>query len=303
MNAFAGSGITCESVGIGLRQPHYQALLRDGAPASGAVDFVEVHSENFFADGGAALQVLERARVRFPVSLHGVGLSLGSVDADSDDAAERHLAKLARLVSRIEPALVSEHLCWSAIAGTHFNDLLPLPYTAEALTRVAARVSRVQDRLKRRILIENVSAYVAFSDSTMSETAFLAALAERTGCGILLDVNNLYVNAVNFGFDAAALLCELPAAAIGEMHLAGHLVTEECLIDDHGSRVVPEVWALYREALGRFGAKPTLIEWDTDIPALDVLLDEASRARSHRMAALPASSARAAARGAACADA
>ena len=307
MNASAGSSIACQSVGIGLRQPHYQALLRDDAPVPGAVDFVEVHSENFFADGGAALQVLERARSRFPVSLHGVGLSIGSADADSDDAADRHLAKLARLVSRIEPALVSEHLCWGAIAGTHFNDLLPLPYTPEALTRIAARVSRVQDRLKRRILVENVSAYVAFSDSTMSETAFLAALAEKTGCGILLDVNNLYVNAVNFGFDAAALLDELPADAIGEIHLAGHLVTDECLIDDHGSRVVPEVWALYREAVVRFGAKPTLIEWDTDIPALDVLLDEASRARSHRAAALTGAIARAsgsvAARVAACADA
>ena len=303
MNPFTGSSIACESVGIGLRQPHYQALLRDEAPGSSEVDFVEVHSENFFADGGAALQVLERARARFPVSLHGVGLSLGSSDADSDEAADRHLGKLALLVSRIEPALVSEHLCWGAIGGTHFNDLLPLPYTAEALTRIAARVSRVQDRLKRRILVENVSAYVAFSDSTMSETAFLATLAEKTGCGILFDVNNLYVNSVNFGFDAAALLCELPGDAIGEMHLAGHLVTEECLIDDHGSRVVPEVWALYRGAVARFGAKPTLIEWDTDIPALEVLLDEASRARAHCKSALPASIARSTARLAACVDA
>ena len=285
------------AIGIGLRQPHYRALLHgeretahDGAHGNPfpSPEFVEVHSENFFADGGVALQVLERARVRYAVSLHGVGLSIGSADADGDDAADRHLNKLARLVARIEPALVSEHLCWGAIAGTHFNDLLPVPYTSEALTRIASRVSRVQDVLKRRILVENVSAYVAFNDSTMSETAFLAALSERTGCGILLDINNLYVNAINFGFDAAACLDELPSDAIGEIHLAGHLVTDECLIDDHGSRVTPAVWSLYRDACERFGAKPTLIEWDTDVPALEVLLDEAERARMHRSEAIAA---------------
>lgn len=281
------------AVGIGLRQPHYRALLHEERGAARGEtntppDFVEVHSENFFAEGGIALQVLERARARYEISLHGVGLSIGSADADCDDAADLHLTKLARLVARIEPALVSEHLCWGAIAGTHFNDLLPVPYTSEALTRIASRVARVQDVLKRRILIENVSAYVAFNDSAMSETAFLAALADRTGCGILLDVNNLYVNAVNFGFDAAVCLDELPLEAIGEIHLAGHLVTDECLIDDHGSRVTPAVWALYRDACRRFGAKPTLIEWDTDVPELEVLLDEAARAKKHRIEAMGA---------------
>ncbi len=275
------------AIGIGLRQPHYRALLHEDRSAAwddaiAPPDFVEVHSENFFADGGIALQVLERARARYALSLHGVGLSIGSADAASDVAADLHLKKLARLVARVEPELVSEHLCWGAIAGTHFNDLLPVPYTSEALSCIASRVSRVQDVLKRRILVENVSAYVAFNDSAMSETAFLAALSERTGCGILLDVNNLYVNAVNFGFDATACLDQLPSDAIGEIHLAGHLVTDDCLIDDHGSRVAPAVWSLYRDACARFGAKPTLIEWDTDVPELDVLLDEAARARRHR---------------------
>ncbi|MGI9025574.1 MAG: MNIO family bufferin maturase [Burkholderiaceae bacterium] len=277
------------AIGIGLRQPHYRALLHEErGETSTSPDFVEVHSENFFADGGIALQVLESARSRYDLSLHGVGLSIGSADAEGDDASERHLAKLARLVARIEPELVSEHLCWGAIAGMHFNDLLPVPYTSEALTRIATRVTRVQDVLKRRILIENVSAYVAFSDSAMSETAFLAALAERTGCGILLDVNNLYVNAINCGFDARACLDELPPDAIGEIHLAGHLVTDECLIDNHGSRVTPAVWSLYSDACRRFGEKPTLIEWDTDVPELEVLLDEAARARQHRIDAMDA---------------
>ena len=281
------------AIGIGLRQPHYRALLHDEDEvargyATSLPDFVEVHSENFFADGGIALQTLERARARYPISLHGVGLSIGSADADRDEAADRHLKKLARLVARIEPELISEHLCWGAIGGSHFNDLLPMPFTDEALMRVAARVSRVQDVLKRRILVENVSAYVAFNDSTMTETAFLAALSGATGCGILLDVNNLYVNAHNFGFDAASCLDDVPIDAVGEIHLAGHAVTDECLIDDHGSRVAPAVWALYRAACRRFGAKPTLIEWDTDVPALDVLLDEAERARRHRFDAIGA---------------
>ena len=267
-------------VGIGLRTPHYQGLLAQKPRLA----FLEVHSENFFCDGGQPLRYLEQFRELYPISAHGVGLSIGSTDA-LDGA---HLQKLKRLVDWLEPMLVSEHLCWGAIAGTHFNDLLPVPYTYDALSRIASRVARVQDVLKRRILVENVSAYVAFADSAMSETAFLAALVEKTGCGILLDVNNLYVNAINFGFDAAACLDELPPDAIGEIHLAGHLVTDECLIDDHGSRVAPAVWSLYREACRRFGAKPTLIEWDTDVPELEVLLDEAARAKQHRVDAIGA---------------
>ena len=259
------------AIGIGLRQPHYREVFERG-PALG---FVEVHSENFFLDGGASMRALERARAAYPISLHGVGLSLGSADAGLSRA---HLAKLARLVERIEPILVSEHLAWGALGARHFNDLLPLPYTREALDLLTDRVDAVQTALHRPILIENVSAYVDYRDSEMTDTAFLAELARRSGCAILLDLNNLYVNAVNFGFDPVERLAELAPAAIGEIHLAGHTATDAGLIDTHGARVCAEVWALYGEACRRFGARPTLIEWDTDLPGLDVLLDEASRA-------------------------
>jgi uncharacterized protein len=264
------------SVGIGLRAPHYAELLE----CLPQLDFLEVHSENFFHAGGAALGALTRTREHYPVSLHGVGLSLASADA----LAHSHLDKLAVLVEHIEPALVSEHLCWGAVDGVHLNDLLPFPYSREALTLLVERVERVQERLGRRILIENLSAYVRFRDSEMSECAFLAELARRSGCGLLLDINNLYVNAQNFGFDAhaelGALLAGVPADAIGEIHLAGHSQGELCLIDTHGSRVCEAVWALYRDAIAQCGPAPTLIEWDTDIPALDVLLDEAAIART-----------------------
>jgi len=260
------------SVGIGLRQPHYREVF-ERRPELG---FVEVHSENFFLDGGASMHALERARAAYPISLHGVGLSLGSADA----LAQVHLAKLKRLVDRVEPTLVSEHLSWSSLGTRHFNDLLPMPHTREVLALLTERVDRVQSVLKRSILIENVSAYVEFQDSDMTETALLDELARRTGCGILFDVNNLYVNAVNFGFDPMARLAELTPVAIGEMHLAGHTSTDGCLIDTHGARVCSEVWALFEEACRRFGPKPTLIEWDTDLPSLDVLLGEAETAGS-----------------------
>lgn len=260
------------AVGIGLRQPHYREVF-ERTPALG---FLEVHSENFFLDGGASMHALERARAAYPISLHGVGLSLGSADA----FARQHLAKLCHLVERVEPALVSEHLSWGGLGGRHFNDLLPLPHTREALALLTERVDRVQSALKRSILIENVSAYIEFRDSEMTETAFLAELARRTGCGILFDVNNLYVNAVNFGFDPVARLADLAPESIGEMHLAGHTSVDGCLIDTHGSRVCDEVWALFEAACRCFGPKPTLIEWDTDLPALDVLLGEAAIAGS-----------------------
>jgi len=256
--------------GIGLRQPHYREVFERLPP----LGFLEVHSENFFLEGGASMHALERARAAYPISLHGVGLSLGSADA----LAGEHLAKLKRLVDRVEPALVSEHLCWGGVGGVHFNDLLPLPYTQEALALLADRVDHVQATLKRRILVENLSAYVECRHSEMTETAFLAELARRTGCGLLLDVNNLYVNAINFGFDPVARLAELDAASIVQMHLAGHTVAGDCLIDTHGSLVCDPVWSLYGEACRRFGPKPTLIEWDTDLPALDVLLSQAAQA-------------------------
>lgn len=266
------TSLSDRSVGIGLRQPHYREVF-ERRPALG---FVEVHSENFFLDGGASMHALERARAAYPISLHGVGLSLGSADA----LAQSHLAKLKRLVDRVEPALVSEHLSWSGLGARHFNDLLPMPHTREVLALLAERVDRVQSTLKRPILIENVSTYVEFRDSDMTETTLLNELARRTGCGILFDVNNLYVNGMNFGFDPMARLAELSPAAIGEMHLAGHTLADGCLIDTHGARVCSEVWALYDEACRRFGPRPTLIEWDTDLPALDVLLGEAATASS-----------------------
>lgn len=266
-------------VGIGLRHAHYAAFM--GEPRAvdrvDGVDWVEVHSENYFGDGGYDLHVLETVRRDWPVSLHGVGLGLGS--ATPLDTA--HLAKLARLCERIEPAVVSEHLCWGRVAAGALHDLLPMPLTLAALDHLSARVTQMQDTLRRAVLIENVSAYVRFRDDTFSEAEFLAALAQRTGCGVLLDVNNLYVNQRNHGENALAALAALPAHAIGEIHLAGHRVTPAAVIDDHGSRVAPEVWTLYEAALDRFGTVPTLIEWDTDVPALDVLIDEAHLAREH----------------------
>lgn len=257
-------------VGIGLRAPHYREFLAARQP----VGWLEVHSENYFGEGGYDLHVLERLRADYPISLHGVGLGLGSAAGWS----EEHLSRLAGLVGRFEPALVSEHLCWSSAGGRHFNDLLPLPYTAEALALVCERVARVQDRLRRRVLIENISTYVKFPGSEMAECAFLAELARRTGCGLLLDVNNLYVNQVNHASVAMQALYELPRESVLEIHLAGYLETPDGLIDHHGARVQAPVWRLYAEALGIFGPVPTLIEWDTDLPALPVLLDEAASA-------------------------
>ena len=270
------------ATGVGLRQPHYREVF-DRRPGIG---FVEVHSENFFLDGGASMRALERARELYPVSLHGVGLSLGSADR----LVGRHLDKLKRLVDCIQPEFVSEHLSWGRLGTEHFNDLLPMPLTHAALALVADRVDHVQNRLGRRILIENISAYVAYRDGDMTEPAFLAALARRTGCTVLLDINNLYVNAVNFGFDPVAWIEELPPSVVGEMHLAGHAVIDDGLVDTHGSRVSAEVWTLYAEACKRLGPKPTLIEWDTDLPSLDVLLEEAAAARAIAEDATEASS-------------
>ena len=206
-----------------------------------------------------------------------MGLSLGS----ADPLDERHLAKLDRLVRRCEPLLVSEHLSWSSIGALHANDLLPLPYTEEALDHVVERIERVQERLGRAILVENVSSYVAFAHSTIPEWEFVSAAARRSGCGLLLDVNNIWVNSVNHGFDARRYIAAIDARAVGEIHLAGFERAGELLVDTHGARVSAEVWALYDAALARIGSKPTLVEWDTDIPELDVLLDEARIARAH----------------------
>jgi uncharacterized protein (UPF0276 family) len=260
------------SAGIGLRAPHVGRVLAERPP----VPWFEVHSENYFADGGPALAALERIRADYPLSLHGVGLSLGSTDPL--DAG--HLAKLKRLAERVDPARVSEHLCWSSVNGRHYNDLLPLPYTREALDHVCARVCATQDFLGRAILVENVSSYVTFPESTIPEYEFVAAVAARTGCRLLVDVNNIYVNARNHGIDADAYLAAIPPAMVAEIHLAGFDASGPCLIDTHGAPVAPEVWALYERALCRYGRIPTLIEWDTDIPDFTVLQREAATAQS-----------------------
>ncbi|HEX9178955.1 MAG TPA: DUF692 domain-containing protein [Burkholderiales bacterium] len=258
--------------GIGLRAPHYRELLERRPD----VGWLEVHSENYFGAGGQPLHFLERVREHYPVSLHGVGLSLGSVDS----LDRNHLRKLRALADRIEPAMVSEHLCWGSFGGRHLNDLVPLPCTEEALEVVAAHIREAQDFLGREILIENVSSYLQFAHSAIPEWEFLVEAARRGGCGILLDVNNIYVSSVNHGFDAARYLRAVPVPLVREMHLAGFDRGQHCLIDTHGRRVAEPVWALYGEALARFGPVPTLIEWDTDLPALDVLVGEAQRARA-----------------------
>jgi uncharacterized protein (UPF0276 family) len=261
--------------GIGLRSPHLAEIGRE-RPATG---FLEIHAENYLA-GSPALQAVEQLRADYAFSIHAVGLSLGSaVGLD-----EAHLARVAALVKRLEPAWVSDHLSWSMGGGRYFNDLLPLPYTEEALDVVVRNVGRLQDVLGRQVSIENPSCYLGFADSTLSEPAFLAELARRSGCGLLLDANNIVVTAHNLRLDPRNWLAGLPGAAITQYHLAGHAVNdadgEPILIDDHGSRVGDGVWALFAEVVKRFGVRPTLIEWDTDIPPLGVLLDEAARADS-----------------------
>lgn len=287
----AGSG--AGAVGLGWRHPHYAELLE----RQPGIDFLEVHSENFFAPGGAALAVLERGRALYPVSLHGVGLSLGSaVGLDP-----WHLDQLARLVERLDPMRVSDHASFARApfqgSVVHAADLLPIPFTDEALNVLCANVQRVQERLQRPILVENLSAYLHFTtpadERVWDEPAFLTEMARRTGCQLLVDVNNIYVNALNAQKAGRASdpvqacrnwLQGIAPAAVGEMHLAGHCHVQDeqgdIVIDDHGSRVCDAVWDLYRHARDCFGPVPTLLEWDTAIPALDVLLDEVSRARA-----------------------
>ena len=260
--------------GIGLRAQHHADIVAHRP----VVGWFEAHSENYFAAGGAQRSYLTRIRADYALSLHGVGLSIGSTDPLSRD----HLERIVRLVRDFEPMLVSEHLSWSSVGGRFSNDLLPLPYTEEALRHMATRVRDVQDALGRQILIENVSSYVQFNCSRMSEWEFLTSLAEESGCGILLDVNNVYVSACNHGFDAHAYLQALPRSAVKEIHLAGHTVRRigeaEIRIDTHNTHVCDAVWDLYSMAARRFNGVPTLIEWDADIPSLDVLVAEAHKA-------------------------
>jgi uncharacterized protein len=288
------------NIGIGWRHPHYQELL-DSKPT---LDFLEVHSENFFGAGGAALAVLREGRTHYPISLHGVGLALGSaVGLDG-----WHLDQLATLVAHIDPVRVSDHACFARgrlnnqnlnqnINQTiHAADLLPIPFSKAALDMMCANVQQVQDRLKRSIAVENLSAYVTCDGNEMPETVFLNTLANRTGCQLLVDVNNIYVNALNDQIDnklndlsadpmvqCMRWIEAIQPAHVAEIHLAGHIDCGDIVIDDHGSRVKPPVWDVYRHAIKRFGNTPTLIEWDTDIPALDVLLAEAAMARSYAL--------------------
>ncbi|NVE00430.1 DUF692 family multinuclear iron-containing protein [Massilia sp. BJB1822] len=271
----APSGQTMPGAGVGLRAPHYRQFLEQRP----RIGWLEVHTENYLDQGGWDWHVLQELRRDYPISLHGVGLGLGSARGFS----AAHLERVRSLVRRVEPMLVSEHLCWNAVFDRQLNDLLPLALNHEALALLSERVERVQAVLGRPILLENVSTYVRFADDAMSEAQFLAELVRRTGCGLLLDVNNLYVNQINHGEDALAAMDALPAGSIGEIHLAGHLRTPEVLIDHHGDKVAEPVWQLYEAALQRFGVLPTLIEWDTDIPALDILLAEAAQA-THRAA-------------------
>jgi uncharacterized protein (UPF0276 family) len=270
------------TAGIGLRASHY----REVAERLPAIGLLEVHSENFFGDGGPALAWLERLRRDYPLSLHGVGLSLGSVDP----LDRRHLARLRALIERFEPAIVSEHLAWSSWGGRHANDLLPLPFTREAADHLVARIGETEEALGRAILVENVSSYMTFAESTLAEADFVTEVARRAGCGILLDVNNVHVNATNHGFEAGAYIDAIVPELVGEMHLAGFERDGALLIDTHAARIAPAVWELYQRAADRIGARPTVVEWDADIPALDVLLDEASKARAilERTAARPA---------------
>jgi uncharacterized protein (UPF0276 family) len=256
--------------GIGLRPAHYAAVAAGGA----RVDWLEVITENFMVEGGNPRRVLRAVRERHPIVLHGVSMSLGSVDP----LDERYLAALAALAHEVEPAWLSDHLCWSGFGGHSAHDLWPLPYTEEALHHVAARVARVQERLGRRILVENVSSYLTFRHSTMSEWEFLAALADEADCGLLLDVNNVFVSARNHGFDPLAFLEGVPPARVGQFHLAGHSDTGTHLLDTHDHPVCDEVWSLYRQAVRRFGPQATLLERDDDIPSLDELCAEARRA-------------------------
>ena len=260
--------------GVGLRFRHHQEVL-DSRPAAA---WLEVHIENYMG-GGSAPRYLDAIRRDYPISLHGTGLSLGS--AEGLDPA--HLARVRDVVERVEPGLVSDHLSWSVVGGSYLADLLPLPMTEEALATVCRHVEQVQACLKRRILVENPSTYLQYRHSTIPEWEFLAHVARRTGCGILCDVNNIYVSACNHGWPASAYLAALPESAIGEIHLAGHAVRQledgrTLRIDDHGSRVAAEVWTLYTDALARFGPVPTLIEWDTEVPPMAVLLEEAAHA-------------------------
>jgi len=274
--------------GVGLRHPHVTGFLRERP----AIGWLEVHTENYMSAGGPRRAALETLRRDYPLSCHGVGLSLGSAEG-LDDA---HLARVAEVVNRFEPDLVSEHVAWSVSGGAYLNDLLPLPYTEEALGVISANIDRMQTTLRRQVLVENPSSYVSFEASTMAEWQFMAEIVARTGCGLLLDVNNIHLSAHNHRFDADTYVDALPLEAVQEIHVAGHFIQHfvddsgarrTILIDDHGDHVSPPVWRLFEAVLSRLGPVPTLVEWDANIPDLPVLLAEAAKADALLQAATP----------------
>ncbi len=271
--------------GVGLRRPHYARVLEtDSSDGAAAVDWFEIISENFMVEGGRPLAVLEGVRARYPVAMHGVGLSIGS----SDPLNRSYLNDLSALIRRTEPAWVSDHLCWTGVGGRNLHDLLPLPYTEEAVHHVARRIRQVQDALQRTILIENVSSYMTFRASRMEEWEFVAAVAEEANCAILLDINNVFVNAFNHGFDPRRYVDAIPVDRVVQFHLAGHSDHGHYLLDTHDHPVRPEVWALYEHAVARYGRVPTLIEWDDHIPEFAVLVGVAEEARRRCQSAIAA---------------
>lgn len=263
--------------GVGLRAPHFLDFVEKNPN----VAWLEVHSENYFTDGGKPIYFLEKIRKNYPISLHGVSLSLGS----SDEINWFYLKKLLDLIIRIEPCLISDHLSWSSLNGHYFHDLFPLPYTEEVLNHVVSRITQVQEFLHRQILIENISHYIQFENSTFDEANFLTEVAKRSGCGILLDINNIYVNATNFGFNPEHYIKTIPSNLIQEIHLAGFTSVKinhkETLIDSHNRLIVPAVWDLFRMTIQQKGPKPTIVEWDKDIPSIETLCLEAYRAEKH----------------------
>ncbi len=273
--AFPPSHAPAEPVGVGLRAPHYEDVLNTDLN----IGWIEVHPENYFG-GGVHRHFLSQAREKYQLSLHAVGLSLGSDQAVS----EAHLAQFKELIDLYDPFHISDHASWSMSGNAHLNDLLPLPYRADVLDRLARNVTQTQEYFGRPMLVENPSTYVAFADNEMSEFTFMNNLAEKTGCGLLLDVNNIYVQSVNHGFDAFEYIDHINASYVQEMHVAGHIEqptqTRPILVDTHNQPVRQEVWDLYRHAVKRFGAVPTLIEWDSDVPTLEVLVAEANKARA-----------------------
>ena len=269
--------------GIGAKAVHYQRLLEDEQ----APDFIEVHAENFMGEGGPAHAWLQRLHERFPLSIHGVGLSIGG----EDPLDAQHLQRLKRLLERHQPESFSEHLAWSSHGGNYFNDLLPLRYDRHSLERVCRHIDQVQETLGRRMLLENPATYVEFADSDLDESQFLSAIVRGTGCGLLLDVNNAYVSGRNHGRDPLAAINALPLSAVGEIHLSGHARDldssgAELLIDDHGSAVADPVWALFEAVIARTGPRPTLVEWDNELPGYEVLRAQADQARERLRSSL-----------------